>query len=174
VGGGGRDDEEVDVVGHQVGVLDGRGRGGDGQAPAGLRRRRHPTLADAGAGDDPLVGRIEAGFEVGVGEPGLGEGGADTGDGCGRHAPSGSVVRSQATGSPSRTRSPGRARLPMRKPVKGLSMLTAPPGPSIMPTSCPRRTISPSVVTVWGGRALKRPVAGDTTTRSRTSRRSPG
>ena len=86
--------EEVDRVGGETGVLDGGGARFDGEAGGGLTVRRDPALTDAGALDDPLVRRVDALLELGVGEPLLGEGGAPSGD-AGAHP---QATRSQATG----------------------------------------------------------------------------
>ena len=112
------------------GRLDGGVAGGDGQlavvspGPA-MRRSRMP-----GALDDPLVGGVDpAGLEVVVGQPRSGTASPS------RRRPSASPAagprpmrpptsdhdrRSQATGWPSRTRSPARASMPTRAPPNGL------------------------------------------------------
>src|SRR5207237_6447994 len=132
----------------------------------------HPALADAGALDDPRVGGVEAGLEIGVGQPPLGKGDAPAGDGgCPRsHRHS---ALSQATGSPSRRRSPGVASMPMRNPVKRLHTGVRVPQDSTTPTAWPSVTISPSAVTVSGGKGWKMPAAGDRIRRSGTTRCSP-
>src|SRR6185503_15381782 len=96
-------DEEVDRVRGEAGVLDRGGTRLDGEAGGRLAARGDPTLTDAGALDDPLVRGVDALLELGVGEPLLGEGGAPSCD-AGAHP---QATRSQATGWPSRRRSPG-------------------------------------------------------------------
>ena len=103
--------------GVRPGVLD-RGRAGfDRQA----WRWTHPrpaiaSLADAGALDDPLVAGVDALFELGVGEPLVGECGAPAGD----RGPHAQATRSQATGWPSRRRSPRWTSMPTSWPRNGL------------------------------------------------------
>ena len=103
-------------------------------APASIARRRgrlagagDAALADAGALDDPLVAGVDALLEVGVGEPLLGE----------RRCPSrrsqariAQATRSQATGWPSRRRSPGWTSMPISLPRNGLQTGVEVPGPS--------------------------------------------
>ena len=90
-------------------------------APASMARlavvspsRGDAAFADAGALDDPLVAGVDALLEVGVGEPLLGERGAPPGD-RGAHA---QATRSQATGWPSRRRSPRWTSMPTRLPAE--------------------------------------------------------
>ena len=51
--------------------------------------RADPALADAGAGDDPVVGGVEPGGELGVGDPALGHVARDAGDRGARRARAG-------------------------------------------------------------------------------------
>ena len=90
----GGDDEEVDGVGGEAGVLDRGGARFDGEGRGRLAGRGDATLADAGALDDPLVAGVDAPLEVGVGEPLVGECGAPAGD----RGPHAQATRSQATG----------------------------------------------------------------------------
>ena len=83
------------------------------------------------------------------------------------------LVRSQATGWPGRTRSPAWASMPIRKPVKRLGTSVLMPPEEIVPIDCPVMTISPSAVTVSGGKGWKMPAAVATTTRSGTDSCSP-
>src|SRR5262249_25068563 len=101
-------DEKVDGVGGESGVLD-RGRasfGGEGRGR--LAGGRDATFTDAGAFDDPLVGGVDPLLEVGIGEPLIGERGAPARDG----RPHAQATRSQATGWPSRRRSPRWTNMP--------------------------------------------------------------
>ena len=140
LGGRGGDDEEVDGVGSEAGVLDRGGARLDGEARGRLAARGDATFADAGALDDPLVAGVDALLELGVGEPLLGEGGAPTRD-AGAHA---QATRSQATGWPSRRRSPGWTSMPTSLPRNGLHTGVEVPGPSRRPTVWPTSTRSPS------------------------------
>ena len=69
----GGDDEEVDGVGREPGVLDRGGAGLDREARGRLAGAGDAAFADAGALDDPLVAGVDAPLEVGVGESLLGE-----------------------------------------------------------------------------------------------------
>ena len=90
LGSRGGDDEEVDLVGRDAGVLDRRGPGFDREAGGGLGRFRDAAFADAGALDDPVVGGLDPLLELGVREAPLRDGGPPAGDaGAGHHmAPS--------------------------------------------------------------------------------------
>ena len=90
----GGDDEQVDRVGGEPGVLDRGGAGLDGEGRGRLTVVGDAALADAGALDDPLVARVDALLEVGVGEPLVGDRGAPAGD----RRPHAQATRSQATG----------------------------------------------------------------------------
>src|ERR1019366_6520474 len=129
----------VDLLRSQLGALECATAGVDGE-----RRHRAPdvTLADARTGDDPLVGGVETGLELGVGDDGVGQGRAPSGDDRARegHVPS-AVTRNHAMGSPAATRSPGWARNPTTVPAKGVWTSAAPTVPSRSPTA----TGAPSV-----------------------------
>ena len=112
--------------GVRPGVLD-RGRARfDGEGGGGLTLGGDPSLADAGALDDPLVAGVDALFELGVGEPLVGECGAPAGD----RGPHAQATRSQATGWPSRRRSPRWTSMPTSWPRNGLQTGVDVPGPS--------------------------------------------
>ena len=86
------------------------------------RRPADAPLADAGALDDPGVGGVEPGLEVGVREDLVGQRGAPSGY-CGTHqlkaSKSSAVTRSQATGWPCTTRSPDRTSTPSSSAGEG-------------------------------------------------------
>src|SRR5439155_25763538 len=137
------------------------------EAGGRLARPGDAPLADAGSVDDPRVVGLEAGLEVGVGEPALGNGDAATAD---RRA---HRDLSHATGWPSRTRSPSAASMPIRKPLNAERTGSSAWRAVIVPIDWPSETISPSVVYVSGGSGRKTPTAGATITRSNTHSSSP-
>src|SRR4029079_19154270 len=140
LGGRGGDDEEIDGVGGESGVLDRSGAGLDGQGRGRLTRTGDPPLADAGALDDPLVAGVDALLEVGVGEALVGKRRAPSCDG----RPHAQATRSHATGWPSRSRSPRCTSMPTSWPRNGLHTGVEVPGPSRCPTVWPSSTWSPA------------------------------
>src|SRR5215207_10109342 len=85
VGGDGRDEDDVDLVGRAAGVGERVGAGLRGQRGEQLALAQAAALADARAADDPLVARVEHLLEVAVGDDALRQGRADAED-AGRQA----------------------------------------------------------------------------------------
>src|SRR5690606_17841921 len=176
------DQHGVELVGPGAGPVERGPAGGDGQVPGRLAGAGPAALSDAGALDDPLVGGVEVAGEVVVGHPVRGDGGApaDHPDAPARRRGGGgggggslgedahARTRTQARGWSARTRSPGMASRPMRKPVWALVTSTVPSVSTIEPTTWPACTISPSAVTTSGGAAWKTPAAGAAMSRSGT------
>ena len=93
-----RDDDLVDLGGGAAGVLERQRARARGKLGERLVGRDDPALADAGAAHDPLVARVEALDEVGVGDDVLGQRGADAEDpGLQAAAPLRRAVRRRAT-----------------------------------------------------------------------------
>src|SRR5205807_8773767 len=133
-------------TGRESAVLGGRASHADGQGGGALAGAGRAPLADDGPLEDRLVAGVAAFHPVLVGQAALGHGQAPA-----RHRrpppqwgaePLGAVhaVRSQATGWPSRTRSPAWASKPMRKPRNGLQTGVEWPTPSTKPITCSAST----------------------------------
>src|SRR5262249_739209 len=161
-------DEQVDGVGRDPGVLDRVRARVDRHRRGRVGRGRDVTLADAGPLDDPRVGRVDTPFEIGVREE-LFRAGRAPAVAAGPHR---YATRSQATGSPSRRRSPSCARRPASTPRNGLRTGVITPGPSITPTAWPVSTLCPQA-TSWPNNGRNTPTEGATITRSGTIRPSP-
>ena len=73
IGGGGRADDQVQVVGGHPGLVAGCRCRARAQVGGVLALGAHVALLDAGARRDPLVGRVHHALEVGVGEHALGD-----------------------------------------------------------------------------------------------------
>src|SRR5207244_12543413 len=71
VRGGGPHDDEVDVLGHEVGALERLVGGPDGEIGRGLALVDDPPLADAAALNDPLVAGLDHPLEIGVAQHAL-------------------------------------------------------------------------------------------------------
>src|SRR5262249_51583677 len=119
-----------------------------------------------GALDDPLVGGVDALFEVGVRESLLGDGDAPTRD-AGAHR---QAKRSQATGWPSRSRSPGWTSIPASLPRDGLHTGVDVQGPSRRPMGRALARGGPSPSSSTGRNT---PTVGATIMRSGTRSPSP-
>src|SRR6266566_5925734 len=96
LGAGGGHDEQVDRVGWDPGILDGRRAGVDGERCGRVRRRGDVPLPNAGALDDPRVRGVDALLHLGIRDEFLGNGRPPAAD-AGPHR---YATRSQATGSP--------------------------------------------------------------------------
>ncbi len=66
IGGRGRNNDEVDVIGGKTGVGERRLRGAKAKRRGSFVLSRDVALPDAGALHDPGVGRVERFFEIGV------------------------------------------------------------------------------------------------------------
>ena len=86
---------QVDVGGREPGALDRVRRGRGRERRGGLVRAGDAPFADAGALDDPRVGRVDACFEIGVRDAPVGDRGSPADD---RGRGAGHATRSQATG----------------------------------------------------------------------------
>src|SRR5262249_30916879 len=71
VRGGGPYDDEVDVLGHEVGALERLVGRPDGEIGRGLALVDDPPLADAAALNDPLVAGLDHPLEIGVAQHAL-------------------------------------------------------------------------------------------------------
>src|SRR5581483_11112400 len=178
VGGGGAEDEHVHLARVHAGRVKGQPAGLAGQGGGGpeavLRRvgrggRIHersgcrPPGLDAAALLYPLLGRVEDGGEVLVGDHPIREGGAPAGDDAASHR-----ACSQAIGCPVWTLSPGWARLPFRVPAKGERTSR----PETVPRRVPTSTGVPSVSSTSSA-GSNTPALGLMTTRSDTYSCSP-
>ena len=72
-----RDDQRVHVVRTEPRAAISRRTASAPIVDVGLARRPDPALADAGAGDDPVVGGVERAGQLGVGDDALGNVGRD-------------------------------------------------------------------------------------------------
>ena len=80
VGGRGREHDQIEIAAAHAGAAERPLRGADGQIRGQLAVGGDPALADAGALADPLVGGIEPGGQLVIGDDPLGQIGAAAGD----------------------------------------------------------------------------------------------